>query len=202
MRVVPDLAGIADALSRGELAVAGVDMPIGLPEAGSRAADRHARAILGRRGVTVFPAPPRVVLGCESHAAACALARDCAGHGITLQSFHLLPGIRELDRLLGDDPTLDDRLIEVHPEVSFATLAGGALAPKRSPEGRRERLALMARAFPGDTARPPATPRGARPDDVLDALAVLWSALRYHRGAHRTLGGQPDARGRPMRIVV
>ncbi|MBK9179375.1 MAG: DUF429 domain-containing protein [Acidimicrobiales bacterium] len=202
VRVEPDLGEVAARLRRGELAAVGVDMPIGLPESGPRPADLAARAILGRRGVTVFPAPPRAVLGCTSHAAADRLARARTGRGLTLQSFHLLPRIRELDRLLGDDPSLDDQLVEVHPEVSFATLAGAALAPKRSAQGRRERLALVAGAFPGLAGRPPTTPRGARPDDVLDALAVLWSALRFHRGSHRTLGGRHDARGRPMRIVV
>jgi predicted RNase H-like nuclease len=44
-------------------------------------------------------------------------------------------------------------------------------------------------------------PPGARLDDVLDALAVAWSARRWARGAAEVLGNERDARGRPMRIV-
>ena len=36
-----------------------IDIPIGIPEAGARPADREARALLGPRRNSVFPAPVR-----------------------------------------------------------------------------------------------------------------------------------------------
>ena len=39
-------------------------------------------------------------------------------------------------------------------------------------------------------------------DDHLDALAAAWSESRWATGTALTLGGDADARGLPMRIVV
>lgn len=46
-----------------EAAAVGVDMPIGLAEEGPRACDGLARARLGPRRSSVFPAPSRRLLG-------------------------------------------------------------------------------------------------------------------------------------------
>ena len=43
-------------------AVLTIDMPIGLPERGSRRCDVEARFVLGPRGRSVFPAPIRPAL--------------------------------------------------------------------------------------------------------------------------------------------
>jgi predicted RNase H-like nuclease len=110
-----------------------------------------------------------------------------------VQSWHLVPKIREVDAL-ADDP----RLVEVHPELSLAELAGtGPLASKKTPAGRAARLALL-RGWLPDLG---AVPSG---DDGLDALAAAWSAARWLAGRARTLPDQPpyDEQGRPMRIVT
>ena len=45
-------------------------------------------------------------------------------------------------------------------------------------------------------------PASAALDDALDALACAWTALRWRRGEAEVLGGEVDATGVPMRIVV
>ena len=77
-------------------------------------------------------------------------------------------------------------LYEVHPELSFAALAGGTpLADsKHTPGGRAIRRALLARVGIVLPARVP----GAAEDDLLDAAAVAWSAGRVAAGAAVTLG--------------
>ena len=93
-----------------------------------------------------------------------------------------------------------DRLVEVHPECSFRLMAGRPLPPKHSEVGYQERRRLLAPHF-GPLVE--ARPAGAGRDDVLDALAVLWSTERFALGCHITHGdGEPDARGLPMRIVT
>jgi predicted RNase H-like nuclease len=86
--------------------------------------------------------------------------------------------------------------------MAFARLAGAPCAhPKRTAEGRAERLALLAAAGLGDlsTVRLP----GSAPDDVLDAAVLTLTAARAHAGTADRLGdGTLDARGLAMEIVV
>ncbi len=91
----------------------------------------------------------------------------------------------------------------MHPELSFAVLAGAPMASnKRTVDGRSQRVAALATAF-GDLSRllgdPPA---GARADDVLDAIVGVWTARRYVARTHRRLGGELDERGLRMEIVA
>ena len=178
--------------------VVGVDMPIGLPADGDRQADRAARTFLSPRASTIFSTPPRACLGSSDYADACARAAQATGKKISLQSWHILPKIAEVDLAL--TPADEDRVVEVHPECSFAEMNGGRpLVSKHTAEGREVRTALLEGVF---GALPP-TPRGAARDDVLDAYAVLWSAERFAAGLHHELGaGQRDERGLLMRIVT
>jgi predicted RNase H-like nuclease len=75
--------------------------------------------------------------------------------------------------------------------------------PKLTPLGMAARIEALTAAIPNAAALAAAPPRGARTDDVLDALAVAWSARRIAAGTAFELGdGTVDARGRPMRIVA
>ena len=179
----------------------GVDMPIGLPATWSRSADRAARQLLGwPRSSSVFPTPPRVLVEETTYAAANARSWAELGQGLPRQTFHLFERIRELDDLAGREPDAAGRLVEIHPECSFRVMAGKPLPSKHTTDGLRLRRDLLLPEFgPVVGLRP----RGAAVDDVLDAYAVLWSAERFNRGDHLTLGdGSVDALGLPMRIVT
>ena len=181
--------------------VVGIDMPIGLPDEWHRAADIAARRYVSPRGSTVFPTPPRTLLACTTYEQVNTVARAQFGKGVPRQTWHLFPKITEVDTLarrLLVEPSCT-RLVEIHPECSFRALTGRVLASKHTAEGIFERTEAL-RAVVGDAVD--TRPRGARPDDVLDALAVLWSAERFSRGGHVELGdGRCDALGLPMRIV-
>ena len=197
--VVPDLAAVVAAAAAGRLAAVAVDIPVGLPDRGRRACDLDARRLLGRpRSTSVFPAPARPLLECRTWEEASRLARRLDGRGLTRQTFHLLPKVREADAAL--TPGLQRGVVEAHPEVSFALLTGRAMAwPKRTAPGRDERRAALAGVFPGVVATAP----GAAAHDVLDAYALAWTARRVARGRHRTLGdGAVDARRLRMEIVA
>jgi predicted RNase H-like nuclease len=174
----------------------GVDMPVGLPATGRRECDRLAKALLGRAHPRVFLTPPRGVLAAADHADANRLHRELTGGlGLSVQTWHLVPKMREVDEV-ADDP----RLVEVHPELSFAELAGTqALPSKKTAAGRALRVGTLRRWLP-DLAVDE-VPAG---DDGLDALAVAWSTHRWLAGTARTLPDHPpyDGRGRPMRIVT
>lgn len=146
------LATFDDVLALGA-DVVGIDIPIGLPTVGPRTCDVAARARLGSRRSSVFPAPVRAVLGATDHADAVARSRAACGRGVSIQAWNLVAKIAEVDSLV----VPGDPVFEVHPELSFATLAGAPLATrKKGREGRAERLALLAASSPTSptTSRP------------------------------------------------
>lgn len=185
-------------------ALVAVDMPIGLPDAGARACDRAARALLGPRRSSVFPAPVRAALDAHPHGweATLAASRATDGRGLSRQAFNLLPRIAEVDRLLDGRP--DAPLHEAHPELAFARLAGEPMAhPKRTAAGHAERHAAL---VAGGLAHPdPALlprPIGAAVDDVHDALALVATARHLAAGTALVVGaGERDRCGRPMVIA-
>ncbi len=191
-------------VTRDALAVA-VDMPIGLPDVpapGGREADRAARRVLGRRAVSVFSPPARVVLDATRW-------EDVRGRGMTLQGFHLLPRIREVDALMTAEA--QRRIVEAHPELAFARLSGAPMrGNKKRPEGRAERLDALARdprLPPLDEAalrglRRPLRGAGVAMDDLVDAVALTVTAAHIARGQGRRLPADPprDARGLSMEV--
>jgi predicted RNase H-like nuclease len=191
-------AAIAD-VDAGRLAALAVDMPMGLPDDGPRACDLAARRRLGARRSSVFPTPVRATLDAPTYAEALIRSRAACGRGLSRQAFNLLAKMAELDAAIR--PDLQDRVVEAHPEMAFARLAGRpCLDPKRTTEGRAERLALLREAGLGDldALRLP----GAAPDDVLDAAALTLTAARVRDGLAERLGdGARDARGLRMEIV-
>jgi predicted RNase H-like nuclease len=182
--------------------VVAVDIPVGLPEgAARRRADVEARARLGPQRSSVFFVPPRVVLEAPTQAEATLLSRAAGSVGVSVQTFHLLAKVAEVDGVLQADRSLVDRVLEVHPEVSLRRLGGRPLPPKRSAAGRSERLSVLRRWLPS-LELPVSRPGRAAPDDCLDAVACAWTAQRWLRGEAEVLGGDLDATGLPMRIVV
>ena len=177
-------------------AAVGIDIPIGLPDAGPRACDVAARRELGARRASVFPAPVRAVLPATSYAEACTLSRAASGRALSQQAWHLVPRIADVDATLG--PGDHRRVVEVHPELVFSRLAG-ALPAKKDPAGRALRERALRQWLPAGWPPPP---RPARADDALDALACAWTARRWLAGQAQVLGGELDTTGTPMRIVV
>lgn len=183
-------------LDRGVRTIA-VDMPIGLPAAGRRACDVDARRRLGPRRASVFPAPVRPLLDARTYAEALATKRAIDGVGLSKQTFFLLPKIAEIDRRL--TPTLQQQVVESHPELAFSRLAGAPLASsKRTREGRAERADLLTHAL----GSWPGACRGAVAHDVLDAVALTLTARRLVAGTADRLGdGERDERGLRMEIA-
>jgi predicted RNase H-like nuclease len=175
----PTVASIVEQV--GPVDAAGVDIPIGLPVGGARAADRAAQEFLGRRRSTVFSTPIRECLEAPTLAAAIALSRARTGAGISAQAYALRARILEVAAWL---PGAGVDLREVHPEVSFAVLSGGRpmAGSKRTWNGMQERLAALATAGIGLPDRLGRAGSVAGVDDVLDAAVVAWTARRIARG--------------------
>lgn len=166
--------------------IAAIDIPIGLVDHGWRECDHLAKAALGSAGSRVFMTPPRSVIELGLTAPNDLVqerSRALTGQGVSRQALALSSRILEVDALLPDA-----RLIEVHPELSFASMAGRVLTSKHTAEGLTERIDAL-RTWRSDidellVHRPERVPM----NDCLDALACLWTAARFRDG---------EARGRP-----
>ncbi len=160
--------------------VIAVDIPLGVLDTGFRPADSAARGFVGgARASSVFATPPRASLEADTFDQAVLRAREAAGKGISQQAFALRKRILEVDAIAA----VDERVIEVHPEVSFRELAGGPLRhSKHTPQGLDERRALLR----GAGLESPRV-RGVPEADLLDALVAAWTGARHRRGESRPL---------------
>ena len=176
-------------------------MPIGLLDHHPRAADVEARRLLGPRRSSVFPAPVRAVLGAGDYDEARQRSRAAAEVAPSRQAFNLVPAIVHLDGLVRPDD--QDQLVEAHPELAFASLAGRPLAePKRTAAGRAERRRLL--VDHDDRLATLIDRSDLPPIDLLDAAALTVTAGRVVDGTERRLG-DPDERdraGRRAEIVL
>jgi predicted RNase H-like nuclease len=161
--------------------VIAVDIPIDPPGLGVRPTDAGARAFVGgSRASSVFPTPPRAALEARTFAEANEIARTITGTGISQQAFALGRKILEVHVLA----EVDERVIEMHPEVSFRELAGEPVLESKHTAGglarRRDLLAAAGVVLPGAV---PGVPEA----DLLDAAAGAWTAARYAAGQAQAL---------------
>lgn len=188
--------------------IVSIDMPIGLldvQERGGRECDRAARRLLGRpRAGSVFTPPTRPMLRAKTY-------EEVRRHGLSIQSFGILPKIREVDARM--TPHLQKRVLECHPELAFMALGGAAAKHnKKTPEGRKERVeclrSIPRKRFP-DVRRvldewrmKKGRSKIAGEDDLLDACALLWFAGEIALGRVARLPERParDARGLRMEV--
>lgn len=182
------------------VSVVAVDMPIGLPVASVRESDALARRLIGRRASSVFTTPVRAAISAASHAEATAISVRATGKGLSQQAFALSRKILEIDAWAR---AARCRVIEVHPEVCFATMNGAPLAHAKSTwagvEERRRLLAQAGIAVPSDLGRAGAM---AGVDDVLDAAAASWTARRLAEGTAISHPAVPEEFGDGHRAAI
>lgn len=205
--VVPSLKHLFS--SNGAPSLLALDIPIGLPEIGSRACDLQARKLLGRgRASSVFPAPIRPLLAASSHREASDIRYAVEGKRLPIQAWAIVPKIREVDEFLRADVGARGRVHEVHPEVCFYYMGGARPMPvaKKKLAGREQRAALLRAHFGGviDAALADRRRLGCAADDILDAFAGLWTARRVRAGNAVTVPYTPelDQYGLPMEMVA
>jgi predicted RNase H-like nuclease len=165
-------------------ACVGVDMPIGLPET-VRDADLCARQVIGPRRNSVFMTPPAAVLEAASYAEANERAAALlGGRKISQQAWALRRNIAVVAAVAAHD----DRVIEVHPEVSFCAMRDGehlayAKTTWNGQALRRAALAAHGIVVPDHLDEAGGVP----PADILDAAAAAWTARRHARGESASL---------------
>ncbi len=194
--------------------VIAVDIPIGLPERtghGGRQACVEARARLGERRSSVFSVPSRAAVMCSDYGEACRvnLVNSDPPRKVSKQCFMLFGKMREADALM--TPELQSRIYEAHPELAFWAMNGQRPLdlPKKvksvpAAPGLALRRGLLAQVgFPVEALeRPPLTRSKVGDDDLIDAAALAWTALRIARGGHITVPERPPRDGRGLRMEI
>ncbi|UCG47264.1 MAG: DUF429 domain-containing protein [Phycisphaerales bacterium] len=183
-----------------------VDIPIGLSEGPEpRQCDVAARRLLGRqRASSVFPPPLRQCLTAADYRSACRICTKYSARKLSRQSYLIMDKIAQVDGLMTAE--LQNRVREVHPEVSFQAL--NANEPlhysKRSPAGRRERMDLLARVFSNveDIVASGREAGRVASDDILDSLVAAWTAGRAVTGRVVTLPDSPEPDGKGLRMEI
>ena len=176
-----------------DAAVIAIDMPIGLSDT-ARECDVAARRFVGARRNSVFITPPADVLYAPSYDEANRRSRQRYDRGISRQAYALRANVRVVAAIAESD----ERLIEVHPEVSFRALLGGVLGYAKSTWNgqaiRRRALDDAGIGLPELLEEAGAVP----PADVLDAAVAAWSARRFATGDAGSLPSDSAPGSRPV----
>ena len=174
----------------GPVALVAVDIPIGLPDSGARQADALARKALPGKASSVFTTLTRAAYQAETYAEGReANKRATGGVSASAQAYALRTKILEVDAWVRSGPGVP--VIEVHPELSFATLAGAPLLDsKKSAEGAAARRSVLGTA--GLAAPAWSSGSGYDEDDLLDACAAAWTAQRHAAGTAESLPAEPE----------
>lgn len=181
---------VTQAENLGRPACIAIDMPIGLPDKTTRAADVAASKRVGRRSSSVFPIAIRQAMEAATQPEADEISRELVHRGVGSTTFSLARRIGDVEAFVR---STDYRVVEVHPEVSFAELKGGPLEhAKHNWSGFVERRDLLeaVELLPG---------RGlgvvgdcASVDDILDACICAWTARRVATGQAYCLPDPPE----------
>ncbi|TNF99842.1 MAG: DUF429 domain-containing protein [Gammaproteobacteria bacterium] len=207
--IVPDAIGLGKLSHDARLVL--IDIPIGLLSNGpvERACDKQARKLLGKRASSVFPAPSRQTLNCNTYPEALEVNRATIGRGLSRQAWNIVPKIREIDMLITSTPSLPGVLRECHPEVCFWALNNQQAMQynKKKEQGIHERLDVLEPYFSPcrelyDEALKTFLRKQLARDDIIDAMVAAVTA-KYGVDQLMTIPGKPmqDNTGLPMEMV-
>ena len=176
-----------------------IDVPIGLPDRGRRAADTEARKLLKRRACCIFTAPIRPILGCNTRAEATKVWWAIDQKKCTCQTFAIKDKIKVVDERM--TARIQTRIWEGHPEVSFTEMNKEPIEfGKKNQSGRDARLRLLEPHFPGIFQW--VADNQSCATDVIDAFAMLWTARRVGNGEAQRLPKSPEYDSRGLRMEI
>ncbi len=189
-----------------------IDIPIGFVEQGSepRTCDKLARKYLTRaRSSSIFPVPCRAAIYADSYEQANEINRRKTGKGVSKQSWNITAKIREMDKLLQNEPEAREIFMESMPEVCFTALNNDnpMVFYKKKKEGIQERLKVLEMKGSLHNSLFPKIMNQfesshVQEDDVVDALVLSLSASRGETSLRFLPPNyEKDATGLPMRIA-
>ena len=163
-------------------ATVGIDIPLQIHDKGFRKADSEARALLKSRASSIFSAPAKKTLLAKTYKDACEVNFSVCGKKISKQTWFLFKKIKEARSLFCKKENYL-KLYEVHPELSFMAMNNMKVLEygKKTIEGFNFRYRLLKQVFPlfdFREIRAKFKKKDVADDDILDAVAVLWSTQK------------------------
>ena len=174
--------------------ILGIDMPVVLSEVIPRQADQLARKLLSKKASSVFTAPTPEMLNQPNYEKASLVSKRLFGKSMSLQSWYLFPKIKDVQTMIHHE---DMQIYEIHPELSFRAMNNEQviLESKKTHEGFALRNALLSMHFKNfifEDIRNQHARKDVMDNDILDALAVLWSAKRIQSNQASYLPQAPE----------
>jgi predicted RNase H-like nuclease len=174
--------------------IIGIDMPVVLSDVIPRQADQLARKLLSKKASSVFTAPTPEMLEQPNYEKASFVSKKLFGKSMSLQSWYLFPKIKDVQTIMHHE---NMNIYEIHPELSFRAMNNEKviLESKKTYEGfsiRNSLLAIHFKHFNFEEIRKQYTKKDVMDDDILDALAVLWSAKRIQSNEASFLPQAPE----------
>jgi predicted RNase H-like nuclease len=174
--------------------IIGIDMPVVLSEVIPRQADQLARKLLSKKASSVFTAPTPEMLNQPNYEKASLVSKRLFGKSMSLQSWYLFPKIKDVQTMIHHE---DMQIYEIHPELSFRAMNNEQviLESKKTLEGfalRNSLLSMHFKNFIFEEIRRHYARKDVMDNDILDALAVLWSAKRIQSNQASFLPQTPE----------
>jgi predicted RNase H-like nuclease len=186
--------------------VIAVDIPIGVLDVarhGGRDCDVEARIILKQRRSSVFSPPVRAAISPKDYESAKRANRESSPSniGISKQAYGIAPKILDVDAVMTREQ--QERVFEVHPELSFFEMGGHPMRnAKKTEAGYRERKSLMPEFREViqelEVKRLPKLQK----DDVLDACAACWTAIRILEKVAVRIPSEPNFDSKGLRMEM
>lgn len=191
----------------GDIGIITIDIPIGLTVSGPRTCDTLGRKLLGKRHSTIFPAPIRPALGAATRLEASEITRAVDNRGVGAQAWNIYKKVREVDACLRSNPSLSEKVFEVHPELSFRCWNEGFPIPasKKSQQGKEFRKQLISQTYGPEIfgqIREKYPPSVVAVDDIADAFAALWTAVRIQDGSAASIPDPPEVDSSGLRMAI
>jgi len=186
-----------------------IDMPIGLP---SENVERDCEIVLRKelsvkRKSSLFPIPCREAVYAETYEKASETNRKILQKGICKQTWFICFKIKELDKLLLQNPQLQSRFRESHPEVAFHFLNHRVSMGfnKKTEEGQQERLKLLSQVSGNiDSIYSNSIQKYKRKDiakdDIIDALCLAVTLEEIIKNNISLESENKDDQNLPMQI--
>lgn len=177
-----------------------IDMPIGLEDdTYTRECDLLLRKKLGADYASSVCSPPiRPALHAPSYVEANMQSFEYTEKKLTVQSWNITPKVKILDRFLTEEPVLQEKVLESHPELLFMNLNGGMIYQKKNTKkGLRHRLSIIVERQPvADDFFRDIKEEFRRnevgEDDIIDAMSLALGALQSIKNGIRTIPENPE----------
>lgn len=159
-----------------------IDIPLGLEnDKPARDCDMLLKKILGKKSSTIFNAPVYPLLKCSTYEEACSLSQKKTGKKISLQTWYIIPKIRDANSFLQKCKN-KDLLKEFHPETGFFLLNKKTHLQfsKKDKQGIAERIRILNKYIDAEKIFQEISSETLRKnvakDDILDAMCCAVNA--------------------------